>query len=622
MGNKSQLPSADPIPIKPVEVVQDPSEPDTPKPDTPSPSEVVEKPLVPSKPTLDPLPSLDDGEKKDPVPGEEERREKLVLLKEAFADEYAQAISKPGKQRLADTLLKYEGEVKDDQAMRYVILTQLYLLGVHLEDALMAEGAIEDVIAGYAVDNLRLRSQLLETAARFSKSPSNKRAIANSAISLFDIALHTEKFDEAEQVMELIGHFAEEFGDSAMKENNTARQTELEMRQTHFKEADQAAKRLAADPDDAAAYLALGKYLCAFRQNWDAGLEWLSKGSDPKLQHLAQQDFASDSFSEQIQVADGWYDVAKSQQSLAPFFSRSAFLYKQAVSRTSGIEQVKIQRRLEEIEPLVGATVAPSYVPLVEGFQVAQAAASASAEELVATAYEQARSDDFKRATRSLMKAASMNKQDLKNEFSLSLLYVAGMRDAAAAERRFEKCAQQPNLAAAALNNAALCELQLGKASEAIRHLKQSLEYSPPLPQAIHNALRLHRGVYAKKIAMPLTQKDELEALREAADKLGTSSDRSDGWLYVSADKDFSPKTGLVLEDHRCLICHGHGFVDCPNRKCSKGVVRVKKAQSFTEPVTGGTVTRNVSVPTTCRTCSGRGNQRCTFCSSGRATGY
>ncbi|HSI35399.1 MAG TPA: hypothetical protein VK986_17595, partial [Tepidisphaeraceae bacterium] len=69
--------------------------------------------------------------------------------------------------------------------------------------------------------------------------------------------------------------------------------------------------RLAADPDDPAANLAVGRHWCFDLNAWPAGLPKLARGSDPALKALAERDLAGPKAGAPLaDLADAWWDVA------------------------------------------------------------------------------------------------------------------------------------------------------------------------------------------------------------------------------------------------------------------------------------------------------------------------
>ena len=69
---------------------------------------------------------------------------------------------------------------------------------------------------------------------------------------------------------------------------------------------------LQTNPDDPAANLAVGKFLCLAMHDWEKGISYLAKSADARLKDAAEKDVKAVKGSEIEQVAagDAWYDLA------------------------------------------------------------------------------------------------------------------------------------------------------------------------------------------------------------------------------------------------------------------------------------------------------------------------
>jgi hypothetical protein len=68
------------------------------------------------------------------------------------------------------------------------------------------------------------------------------------------------------------------------------------------------------NPADPAANFEIGRFQCFVKGDWDVGLSFLAKGSDAGLGALAAKDLAAPTDPErQLEVADGWWDLAEKE---------------------------------------------------------------------------------------------------------------------------------------------------------------------------------------------------------------------------------------------------------------------------------------------------------------------
>jgi hypothetical protein len=114
----------------------------------------------------------------------------------------------------------------------------------------------------------------------------------------------------------------------------------------HSREAE---RTLRGQPEDTAANLSLGQFLCFAKGQFAQGLPLLARGSDPKLRQLADQ----------VKLADAWWDYAagadKQAQGLIRELARR--WYGKAMPNLTGEAHTRVARRLEQLEQSNGPPV-------------------------------------------------------------------------------------------------------------------------------------------------------------------------------------------------------------------------------------------------------------------------
>ena len=89
---------------------------------------------------------------------------------------------------------------------------------------------------------------------------------------------------------------------------------EIERLKKRYDAVGKAMKRLAADPADADANLAVGRWHCFIKGNWETGLPLLAKGKDPDLSAVAKQDLAAPKDPKaQMNLGDAWWTLAEKE---------------------------------------------------------------------------------------------------------------------------------------------------------------------------------------------------------------------------------------------------------------------------------------------------------------------
>ncbi|MGO8747017.1 MAG: SUMF1/EgtB/PvdO family nonheme iron enzyme, partial [Thermoguttaceae bacterium] len=114
-----------------------------------------------------------------------------------------------------------------------------------------------------------------------------------------------------------------------------------------------ARERLKTEPDDPDACLAVGRWTCFYRGDWDSGLKLLAKGSDGSLKSLAARELASKPSKAEDKVArgDAWWDLAEKAtgKAKAAMRRRAGHWYGEAMPDiTPGLAKAKVEGRLAQ----------------------------------------------------------------------------------------------------------------------------------------------------------------------------------------------------------------------------------------------------------------------------------
>lgn len=113
--------------------------------------------------------------------------------------------------------------------------------------------------------------------------------------------------------------------------------------------------RLQKKPDDPAARLAAGRWMCLQENKWEDGLKLLTIISDPTLKDLAARDIAARgsanfSIDDQRKLAAAWLKFANSKKdhSQTGFAERSLYWLEQAKSKTALADQSQLDSQIQE----------------------------------------------------------------------------------------------------------------------------------------------------------------------------------------------------------------------------------------------------------------------------------
>ncbi|MEE3052970.1 MAG: hypothetical protein VYB34_04495, partial [Planctomycetota bacterium] len=101
----------------------------------------------------------------------------------------------------------------------------------------------------------------------------------------------------------------------------------------------------------------VGEFISLYKRDWKTGMPLLSKGPDGDLKKLADEEFKASGVALELQgIADGWWELAQGNKDVLRIscLMRAAHWYRKVLAGLEGLSQVRIEKRLAEIEKEIG----------------------------------------------------------------------------------------------------------------------------------------------------------------------------------------------------------------------------------------------------------------------------
>jgi WD40 repeat protein/serine/threonine protein kinase len=304
-------------------------------------------PVVGRRPGVPPTPAL---AKKAAVPDKGEQEEAEKLVKKRYEAEY----KKPAERAaLAAKLLEKAKATTDDPAGRYVLLREARDLAAQAGDAPAALLAADQLAQLYEVEDAAgMRLTALEGSAKAAATPAATRAVAEAGLALLEESLAADDFDRVATLEGLIEPAARKAQSSALSKVVEARLKEVAEARKDHEAAQAAAATLKDKPDDPTANLAVGKYQCFRKGDWDKGLLHLVKGGDEDLRAAARADLDRPARAEeQVRAGDAWWKLAESHPDLGKpaLLRRAGYWYEQALDGVAGLTRDRLEERIKVV---------------------------------------------------------------------------------------------------------------------------------------------------------------------------------------------------------------------------------------------------------------------------------
>jgi formylglycine-generating enzyme required for sulfatase activity len=399
-ASKVDAPQAAPV-VKPSEPkAEEPAKTVTTPAHVIRPEETVEaKPASNDSAAEKPEPEEKAPEKKFDPPSADEQKRLIHEIDEVYMP--GEAKDQAAKTALARKLLEDGQKDEAKRAEQFVLLRRAGEIACDAGDAdVMLEAVDAIAAAGFNIQPIPLKSRLLKRLVEqgFSGGAGQISPVIASCVKFAEEAAAGGAVQEASDVLDAAQESLVEPKKQAQKASRAARtaaarvrnpadkaarekkaaeaQTELEgidasqsaladctkglqQARREYEAIRAAQERLKTAPDDPDACLAVGRWHCFSRDEWEEGLKLLAKGSDEALKSLAAEELASKPSKAEDKVArgDAWWELADKATGKArsAMRRRAGHWYQEAMPDLApGLGKVKVEKRLAEAaeEPL------------------------------------------------------------------------------------------------------------------------------------------------------------------------------------------------------------------------------------------------------------------------------
>jgi hypothetical protein len=213
--------------------------------------------------------------------------------------------------------------------------------------------AISQLAQLYAVDGIDMKIAGLRKLNPADISVPASKSLADACVSALDEALAQDRYDLAASAQRAAEAAARRSQQPALLKQVQGRDQEIKEAAAEYEKSQEATVRLKEKPEDATALLALGKFLCFRKGDWEKGLPLLAVGSDEALKALAQKDLAQPAdAAAKADIAAGWWTAAESNAGSVKLrlMLRAAGWYRKARPGLNGAALQTADQRLLEAE--------------------------------------------------------------------------------------------------------------------------------------------------------------------------------------------------------------------------------------------------------------------------------
>ncbi len=273
-----------------------------------------------------------------------------MKVKDAFKVEYRDT-SAAGREALARKLL--EEASHEDLITQFVMLEQSRDLAAKAGDLKTALGAVDSLSASFNVDAPALKVAAL-TAAASGKPPPDARHFAEACADLSRQVARAEDVEATAKAADLLENAARILKEPGFSALAQFRSDDAKWEKREYAKVKGELSRITKIKDDEQLNSDIGRYYCFVLGDFDRGLPLLAKGANPELKELAAADLAApEEMKPRMALGDRWWKLAETQHDpgASRIVGRSGYWYERALPDVTGLEKIKVQRRLNESRP-------------------------------------------------------------------------------------------------------------------------------------------------------------------------------------------------------------------------------------------------------------------------------
>jgi hypothetical protein len=303
-------------------------------------------------------PSPVSQDKRIPVPEASRLREAEKGVKDVFKAEYAR--KGPADRIALAKLLLQSVTSQSDPAEQWVCLTQARELAAQAGDWDIAWEAIGTAGRTFECDSVAMKAALLTQAGKAVKTPEEATKVAERHLQLADEAVRQDQLDMAEKSAAAAQQISRKAANAPLAAQAAAKAKEIADVKAGFDRSRKARETLEKNPNDPAANLDYGLFLCLVKGDWEKGVRHLAKGPEGPYPAIAARELAvPEAAPDQAGLGDLWWDQAEKETgpARAGAKSRAAFWYDRAFPRLEGILKTRAEKRMAEVEIALNGSI-------------------------------------------------------------------------------------------------------------------------------------------------------------------------------------------------------------------------------------------------------------------------
>ncbi len=300
------------------------------------------------------------------VPTDPELKKAVASIKEIYSEKYKSSDAKARKD-LAAELAAEAMKKEHPAAVRYAFFSEALENSAYSGDVGRIIPLIKDIEKVFTVNRIELAEKNLASCDKYQKAISDPGALAAAYIDCYSWCMDADLYDDAAKNLNSASICAKKANSAELMNETRDLNKDLLLIRKDYALAAASFEKLKTVPDDPAANLAVGKFYCFSRNNWDKGVPMIAKGQDEKLKQLASVDMEDpEDAAEMTELADGWWNLSDDkdyrlmQNNLR---ERACYWYERILPLLASLDKIKIEKKIELANSAAGVKRSSTNLP-------------------------------------------------------------------------------------------------------------------------------------------------------------------------------------------------------------------------------------------------------------------
>jgi hypothetical protein len=322
---------------------------------------------APIRPVL-PQPPATPAVLRSAIPDSASQAASRKLMREVYAEQLTDRTAN-ARATLSAKLLQDSATARSNPADCFVLLTGALEAAKESGRLPLCLSCAQKLAENFPVDPVAIKIDLAATM-RLAESPAPTASENLSAgLDLFDDLLAHEAFAEATRLATMLTPLARNSVSSRVAVQ--ARTKDIAYWKTLHERLPQQEQKLQASPGDPEASLAVGRYYCFARGDWEAGVALLAAGSNASLKNAANLERQNPSTPQALKAAaDAWWEASE-REGTSPaqtgMKKRAVFWYRSAIDAgLTGLAKTAAEKRIASAGDIAGKSL-PNMITSLKG---------------------------------------------------------------------------------------------------------------------------------------------------------------------------------------------------------------------------------------------------------------